>query len=141
MTKIYLASPFFSKEELTHVKAVEEELSCYPLFSPRKHQLEHHEIGSRAWRADVYRNDVNHIKWADVVVAILTKGTYDDTGTAFEVGYAEALGKPVLIYNPEKRILNLMIADSLHAYFEDIKDLGNYDFDSLPIIAYEKEVV
>lgn len=141
MTKIYCASPFFTEEELKHVQDVENALSNHIIFSPRQHQLEQHEFGSRAWRTDVYRNDVNHIKWCDVVVAILTQGNYDDVGTAMEVGYATALGKPVVVYNPSGKIQNLMVSDSLHAYIEDLDELKNYDFNTLPIIPYEKEVV
>lgn len=141
MTKIYCASPFFNEEELKHVQDVENALAEHTLFSPRLHQLEQHEFGSRAWRTDVYRNDINHIKWCDVVVAILTQGNYDDVGTAMEVGYATALGKPVVIYNPSGKVQNLMVADSLHAYIEDLDELKNYDFNTLPIIPYEKEVI
>lgn len=141
MVKIYCASPFFTEEELKHVQDVENALSKHTVFSPRKHQLEHHEFGSRAWRTDVYRNDINHIKWCDVVVAILTQGNYDDVGTAMEVGYATALGKPVVLYNPSGKTLNLMVADALHAYIEDLDELKNYDFETLPIMPYEKEVI
>jgi nucleoside 2-deoxyribosyltransferase len=143
MSKIYLASPFFNEKELKHVEAAERTLrgKGHLVFSPREHQLEEVEFGSREWRTDVFRNDINHIKWCDYVVAIMTQGNYDDAGTAFEVGYAYALGKPVIVYNPEKNGLNLMVADSLHAYIEEEHDLLTYNFETMHIKPYKGSVV
>jgi nucleoside 2-deoxyribosyltransferase len=140
--RIYLASPFFNDEENKHVDEVATllRLEGHTVFNPKENQLEQHEFGTRAWRTDVYRNDINHIKWCDAIVAIL-KDNYDDTGTAFEVGYAYAIGKPVYIYNPSKNTLNLMITDSLHAYFETLPEIAEYDFETAPIKPYEKEVI
>jgi nucleoside 2-deoxyribosyltransferase len=142
MSKIYLASPFFDAEELSLVEIAEGILrkQGHTVFSPRENQLEGVEFGSREWRTDVFRNDIKHIQWADVVLAILTDN-YDDTGTAMEVGYAYGLGKPILVINPKKTTLNLMITDSLHAYFETWSDVLNYDFSTLPIKPYTKGVI
>jgi nucleoside 2-deoxyribosyltransferase len=143
MSKVYLASPFFNNLELKHVKAAEQILrgKGHLVFSPRENQIEESEFGSREWRTDVFRNDINHIKWCDYVVAILTQGNYDDSGTAMEVGYAYALGKPIIVYNPEKKKLNLMISDSLHAYIEDEHDLMLYNFETMEIRPYKGEVI
>lgn len=143
MAKIYLASPFFTPEELKHVEVVETILrgKGHLVFSPREHQLEGVEFGSREWRTDVFRNDINHIKWCDFVVAIMTKGNYDDAGTSFEVGYAYALGKPVIIYNPEKNVLNLMIADSLQAYITGQHELLTYNFETMDVRPYKGSVI
>lgn len=142
MAKIYLASPFFDDNENHHVENMEKILRKmgHTVFSPRENQLDHLEFGSRAWRTDVFRNDINHIQWADIVFAI-NKGFYDDTGTAMEIGYAYALGKPILVYNPTSEKLNLMVTDSLHAYFTNFSDILNYDFNTLPIRPYNGEVI
>lgn len=142
MAKIYLASPFFDDNENMHVENAEKILRKlgHTIFSPRENQLSHLEFGSREWRTDVFRNDINHIQWADMVFAI-NKGFYDDTGTAMEIGYAYALGKPVLVYNPTTEKLNLMVTDSLHAYFSNWSEVLNYDFETLPIKPYTGDVI
>lgn len=139
--KIYLASPFFNDEELKHVAELEKALRDmgHTVFSPREAQLPEFPFGSFEWRTNVFRNDLNHIKWADVVIGIV-KDNYDDTGTAWELGAAYILGKPVYLYNPTGNIINLMITDSLHAYFESIEEIKTYDFAVAPAKPYMKEV-
>lgn len=141
MAKIYLASPFFNEAEnnrLDMIEAILESLG-HEVFSPRKNQLEEFEMGSYEWRTNVYRNDIQHIHWADIVLSIVTDN-YDDTGTAFEIGYAHAIGKVTMLYNPTGNIINLMLTDSIHAYFESGSEILNYDFRTLPPKPYMKEV-
>ena len=142
--KIYLASPFFNETELKHVEQIETilRLEGHTVFSPRENQLPQFELGSFEWRTNVFRNDINHIKWADCVVAIVSDN-YDDTGTSFEVGYAYAMGKPIYVYNPngEESILNLMVTDALHGYFETLGDVATYDFQEAPAKPYMKAVM
>lgn len=139
--KVYLASPFFNEEELFHVKNAEDVLRAkgFEVFSPREAQLPEFEFGSYEWRTNVFRNDINHIKNADFVFAIIGDN-YDDTGTAFEVGYAYAIGKPVYVYNPTGNIINLMITDALHGYFESLIEVIDYDFEKAPAKPYMKAV-
>jgi nucleoside 2-deoxyribosyltransferase len=143
MAKIYLASPFFNDEENSYVEIAENLLrkQGHTVFSPRENQLPGVEFGSREWRTDVFRNDIKHIQWCDVVFAI-NKHFYDDTGTAMEIGYAYAISKPILVINPKKaNTLNLMVTDALHAYFESWSEVLNYDFNTLPIKPYNKGVI
>ncbi|EAO57336.1 nucleoside 2-deoxyribosyltransferase [Bacillus paranthracis] len=141
MANIYLASPFFNEEELKHVEKAEQVLRAlgHTVFSPRENQLPEVEFGSFEWRTFVFKNDLEHIKWADMVFGIIGEN-YDDTGTAWELGAAYILGKPVLLFNPKGEIINLMITDSLHAYFEDMNEVARYDFATLPIKPYLKPV-
>lgn len=139
--KIYLASPFFNEEELANVKAIETALRSqgHTVFSPREEQIPELEFGSFEWRTNVFRNDVNHIKWADAVVGII-RDNYDDTGTAWELGFAYAIGTPVYLFNPTGNIINLMLTDSLHGYFENVDELLEYDFNIAKPKPYMKEV-
>lgn len=139
--KIYLASPFFNDKEIKRVELMETILRAKGLnvFSPRENQLPELELGSFEWRTNVFRNDIHHIMWADAVVAIIDDN-YGDTGTAWEIGYAYAMGKPIYLYNPSGNIINLMLTDSTHGYFESIIDVIDYDFDVAPIKPYMKEV-
>ena len=60
-------------------------------------------LAPQALARHIYRANVAHIERCDAVVANLDffRGPEPDSGTCFEVGYATALGKPVLGYLPE----------------------------------------
>ena len=133
MKKVYLASPFFDDAELERVDKVKEILNSKGLdvFSPKEHQNEHLEFGSIEWRKATFENDVKHIDWCDVVVAIICKGNYDDSGTAWELGYAYATNKPVVLVNITGETINLMIADSIHALITSYNELKEYDFEKM----------
>lgn len=111
----------------------------HTVFSPREEQLPEFEFGSYEWRTNVFRNDLNHIKWCDAIVAIIDDN-YGDTGTAWEMGAGYILGKPVYLYNPSGNIINLMLTDSLHGYFETLVEIQQYDFDIAKPKPYMKEV-
>ena len=133
MKKVYLASPFFDDAELERVNKVKEilDLKGLEVFSPKEHQNEHLEFGSIEWRKATFENDVKHIDWCDVVVAIICKGNYDDSGTAWELGYAYATNKPVVLVNITGETINLMIADSIHALITSYNELKEYDFEKM----------
>ena len=133
MKKVYLASPFFDDAELERIDKVKEILDSKGLevFSPKEHQNEHLEFGSIEWRKATFENDVKHIDWCDVVVAIICKGNYDDSGTAWELGYAYATNKPVVLVNITGETINLMIADSIHALITSYDELKEYDFEKM----------
>ena len=133
MKKVYLASPFFDDAELERVDKVKEilDLKGLEVFSPKEHQNEHLEFGSIEWRKATFKNDVKHIDWCDVVVAIICKGNYDDSGTAWELGYAYATNKPVVLVNITGETINLMIADSIHALITSYDELKEYDFEKM----------
>lgn len=133
MKKVYLASPFFDDAELERVNKVKEILDSKELevFSPKEHQNEHLEFGSIEWRKATFENDVKHIDWCDVVVAIICKGNYDDSGTAWELGYAYATNKPVVLVNITGETINLMIADSIHVLITSYDELKEYDFEKM----------
>lgn len=135
--KIYLASPFFDEEQVERVKRVEKALADNPtvteVFSPRSQQVEHLEHGSDEWRDFVYNNDIKHIEWCDVVVAVHDYvGEHVDPGTGFEIGYGKALNKFIVLYQEKDPVteapVNLMLTDSLDVYIQDIDKLAEYDF-------------
>lgn len=144
--KIYLGSPFFNQDQLERVKRVEAVLEENPtvteVFSPRTQQVAHLEHGSDEWREAVYNNDIKHVEWCDAIVAVHDyEGKHVDPGTAFEIGYAKAKGKFVVLYqekDPETEApVNLMLTDSLDAYLQNANDLKEYDFNKKKNIRFE----
>ena len=137
--KIYLASPFFNEFELTCVRRAEEILFSrgFDVFSPRLHEIRGAEENPEQWSRETFLSDRSNLEEADVVV-MLYHGNYSDSGTAWEAGYACALGKPVVAVhacNSEKVGSNLMIHESARANIA-LSALDGYDFSALPKIPY-----
>ena len=98
MRKIYLASPFFSEEELTVYKEVIDilrKLKDVEVFVPMEHEIKNGmEMKNKVWANKVFETDRCALYESDYVF-VLNFGMYSDSGTAWEAGYAFALGKKV----------------------------------------------
>lgn len=139
---IYLASPFFNDAEIEAMENVRDILrkQGHSVFVPNEHQNPQFEFGSLEWRNATFNSDVRGIDNAEVVVAVINQGNYDDSGTAWEIGYAYAKDIPVIVVNVTGNTINLMIADSLHALITSYEELENYDFKNMPRKIYENYV-
>lgn len=110
MEKVYIASPFFNDEQLKRVEMMEDRLRLNHIdfFSPRLEQA-HTEDGHFNGPA-IFKNNVDSINSCTTLVAIIDD---KDTGTAFEIGYALAQGKRViLVMHQDERVskTNIMLA-------------------------------
>lgn len=148
MNKVYLAAPFFSEQQKKRIQLVQQSLllnntiDSQNIFLPEEHQFEDEKFGSRAWQQYVFASDMRQIQRADIVVAILDfklENGHDnegDSGTMFEIGAAFEKKIPIALiqFDPSKE-LNLMLAQSLTAYFDASKsgltELSAYNFDVL----------
>jgi nucleoside 2-deoxyribosyltransferase/endonuclease YncB( thermonuclease family) len=99
--RIYLAGPEVFRpdaiaegERLKELAAAHGAEGLYPLDGPALHGA-----------AEVHRNCCEMIEQADIVVANITpfRGHHMDPGTAWELGYAEARGKPVVLWSADTR--------------------------------------
>ena len=97
--KVYLASPFFDTEEKNVYQNVIDILRSQDnidLFVPQEHTIPNAwDLSNRVWAENVFAVDILGIQKADVVV-VINYGMYSDSGTAWECGYAYALGKKVV---------------------------------------------
>lgn len=97
--KVYLASPFFNETEINvyeKVIALLREEKDIDLFVPREHTIPNGwEMPNHQWAENVFAVDLLALQKADVVV-VLNHGLYSDSGTAWECGYAYALGKKIV---------------------------------------------
>lgn len=136
--KIYIASPFFNEIELFEVQQVENILKEKGLdfFSPRLSDANtterSKEMGTRKWSIETFHDDIKRIHWCDVMVCVY-HGMYSDSGTAMEVGYAHALGKPIIVVHvhDEKNFSNLMIHEAGYANLS-MAEFYRYDFSKMP---------
>lgn len=79
-----------------------------------------------SWEAEVFKLDVAGINQAEVVVACMD-GPDVDSGTAWEVGYAYAKNKPVILFRTDFRMAgeskgghpyNIMLSQSAFAHID-----------------------
>jgi len=101
--QIYLAGPFFDLMQIWMVEQAQANLKDLGLkvFSP------YHDIGLGS-AGDVVSKDLAAILESDIVFAI-TDGL--DAGTVYEIGYARALGKPVIVYSERQQAEQLKMME------------------------------
>lgn len=97
--KVYLAGPFFSLAQLWIIDEARKNLRAMGLevFSP------YHDVG-RGSAEDVVSQDLAALDVCDLMLAI---GDGLDSGTMYEIGYAKALGKPVIMYTENESTENI----------------------------------
>lgn len=140
MNRVYLASPFFDDKQCETLSKVENILRNKGLnvFSPREHDTTEGSMGDTSWSLDNFNICTRGIDCAEVVVA-LYYGNYSDSGTAWEMGYAFASHKPVIVVHLEDDS-NLMIHESATSNIMGIEELEKYDFDKMPRQRYKGQM-
>lgn len=88
--KVYLAGPFFTLAQRWMIEQARTNLieMGMSVFSP------FHDVGHGS-ADDVVEKDIQGIKDADILFAV---GDGMDAGTLYEIGYARAINKPVVMY-------------------------------------------
>jgi len=97
--KLYFAGPLFTTPERTWNAEVTAALRAagHEVFLPQEQEPGRDGAG-------IFATDVGGIDWADGVVAIMD-GPDPDSGTAWEVGYAFGVRKPILLIRTDLRTL------------------------------------
>lgn len=118
MRTVYLAAPLFSQAELDFNRRLRDEIKSagFSVFLPQEDSNNIKDGKNR--QAIIFNKNVGAIENSDIIVAVID-GTDVDSGTAWEIGYAWALGKPVLGLRTDFRTMgiegtvNLMIERSV----------------------------
>jgi len=129
--KIFLAAPLFSEAERAFNAQIAKNLreNCFEVWLAQEApflQHGHHEEKKR-----IYEDDILALKTSDVVVAVLD-GAEVDSGVAYEMGYAKALGKPLVGLKTDYRTfsgmeeVNLMLAVSVSALCKNINEVIDF---------------
>lgn len=145
--KVYLAAPFFSDSQIQKVEKLETALAnnetVASYFSPMRCQrpeglAEDVEPFTPVWAKATMENDVKEVETADVIVANLDYDGQDtDSGTAWELGYAIAKGKPTfLVRFEENGPGNIMLTERNTAFFTSAEQVETYDFMEAQMIPY-----
>ncbi|WP_367295432.1 nucleoside 2-deoxyribosyltransferase [Levilactobacillus yonginensis] len=136
MAQIYVASPFFSPEQVDRVKRLEAALEANPtvtdFYSPRLHQDAEHEQFTKPWATEIFHRDMGQIAAADVIVTVIDFEAKNlDSGTAYELGVATMSDKPILALQEKDEAVNLMITESMYWYTKNVADFETYDFNQM----------
>ena len=118
--KVYLASPFFNDEENKYyekmIKMLRDE--GHKVFVPKEHEIPNAwDLPNDLWGESVFAVDILGIQKCDVVV-VLNHGMYSDSGTAWECGYAYALGKDVVNVLCGEGNFSLMMLNGCNTYIK-----------------------
>lgn len=145
---IYLAAPFFSKTQMAKVLKIEKALKNNPsvgtVYSPRANQNGSGYDPKKQtyeWANWIYRTDMTEVKYADICLFVADFDHKDmDSGTAYEVGYAKALGKPIIALNLDHDALNLMLVIGAQYELRSIADVRNHDFNKASVWQYKDPI-
>ena len=99
MYDVYLAAPLWTAKQKERIASLAEVLrrEGYSVFVPMEHEIDNAwDMPQHEWSKKVFDTDIEAIRNSAAVVAIYN-GLYSDSGTAFEIGYAHALGKDIYI--------------------------------------------
>ena len=99
MYDVYLAAPLWTAEQKKRITSLAEVLrrEGYSVFVPMEHEIDNAwDMPQHEWSKKVFDTDIEAIRNSAAVVAIYN-GLYSDSGTAFEIGYAHALGKDIYV--------------------------------------------
>ncbi|WP_059050382.1 PfkB family carbohydrate kinase [Paenibacillus senegalimassiliensis] len=120
--RIYLAGPFFSKQELDWVRHVENRLenARFTILSPSRENGVINNDTSLEQRYNIFQSDINLLNSADIVIALLD---HDDPGTCFEIGYAFQKKIPVYGYKTSQKSPNNMIQFGCVQTTDNIEEL------------------
>lgn len=118
--KVYLASPFFNDEENKYyekmIKMLRDE--GHKVFVPKEHEIPNAwDLPNAIWGESVFAVDILGIQKSDIVV-VLNHGMYSDSGTAWECGYAYALGKDVVNVLCGEGNFSLMMLNGCNTYIK-----------------------
>ncbi|MEM9202203.1 MAG: nucleoside 2-deoxyribosyltransferase [Actinomycetota bacterium] len=123
---VYVAGPLFDEGERWWIETVEQRIADQGLrtFLPHRDNPPKTRLNTR----EIFDNDRTAIDTCDLVVANLNGVTTDD-GTAWEIGYAVGIGRPVIgLFTDWRRrfddeTVNLMIEHSVDVIVRSLDDL------------------
>jgi nucleoside 2-deoxyribosyltransferase len=129
--KIFLAAPLFSEAERAFNSKTAKALRSegFEVWLAQEHEfIKGHSIEEKT---SIFEEDLNALKKSDLVLAVLD-GVDVDTGVAFELGFAYALGKPILGLKTDHRTfskleeVNLMIEAPLTRMCRSVDEALEY---------------
>lgn len=114
--KIYLCGPEVFLPNASEVLARKMEI-CRAIgwdgLSPLDNEIPQQALTTHQKARAIYQGNLDMMRQADAVIANITpfRGPHMDPGTAFEIGFMVALGKPVMLYTQQAQSLLRRVED------------------------------
>jgi nucleoside 2-deoxyribosyltransferase len=126
--KVFLAAPLFSDAEREFNSKIAKRLrhDGFEVWLAQEAPFIH--TGTHKEKKMIYESDISALKTCEVVVAVLD-GVEVDAGVAYEMGYAKALGKPIVGFKTDHRTfsgveeVNLMLEVPLTKICKSVYEL------------------
>lgn len=121
--KVYLAGPdvFMPDANIGDIKkSLLNEIGLLGLY-PLDNELNETYSSKQSLAKAIYLGNIDMLNECDVVLANISpfRGPHCDPGTAYEIGYARALGKDVHLYSNDSRTLEARIAEDFPSIDQD----------------------
>lgn len=112
--KIYLAGAFFNSKDRGTISFLADALrkQGHKVYVPMEHPIKNAwDLSNEEWGKSVFLDDVKAIVESDCMVAVITNGMNDDSGTIWEIGYACGRLDVYTIHNYDfkKGVASLMV--------------------------------
>lgn len=129
--KLFLAAPLFNEAERAFNSQTAKTLrnNGFEVWLAQEAPFLQH--GHHGEKKRIYEGDILALKTSDVVVAVLD-GAEVDVGVAYEMGYAKALGKPIVGLKTDYRTfsgieeINLMLAVSVNTLCKSLNEVIDF---------------
>jgi nucleoside 2-deoxyribosyltransferase len=105
--KVFLAAPLFSESEREFNSKIAKRLRENEFEVWLAQEAPFIQEGTHKEKRPIYEGDILALKASDAVVAVLD-GMEVDAGVAYEMGYAKALGKPIVGLKTDYRTFSEM---------------------------------
>jgi nucleoside 2-deoxyribosyltransferase len=126
--RIFFSGPLFSEAERSYNASIAARLlkEGFEVWLPQEKGIV--KKGTAPEKQYLFKEDLEGIRGSAVILAILD-GTDVDAGTAFELGYAHAIGKPLFglktdyrFFSPVENV-NLMIEVAVRQIFRSLEEV------------------
>lgn len=135
--KVYMSSPLFTKEEKRLVRGIANAFKKHSnphadFYSPQDFTIKGAwDYPNHEWADKIRAHDIEELDAADTVIGILYGDDKADNGTAYEIGYAAARKKNIILVlvNPNLHEFSLMFKDSwttIYAYDSENEIIYEY---------------
>lgn len=148
MLRIYMAGPcdMTHRGDMTTAKEIVDSRFntdfdvVAKIYCPWKLHIPHAwDMTCQEWGRSVFAIDVNELNNADFVIALNYGREYMTAGTAWEIGYAFAQNKKILVVDMNDAPTSLMIANGCYATVKGLDGLKEYDFTKWPMTRSEND--
>ena len=126
--KVFLAAPLFSEAERMFNSKIAKRLRENGFEVWLAQEAPFIQEGTHKEKKPIYEGDILALKASDAVVAVLD-GMEVDAGVAYEMGYAKALGKPIVGLKTDYRTfsemeeINLMLEVPLNIICKSVDEV------------------